>query len=84
MKSQVSKKQAKKVAKNAARRAAKNKQVEAEDAIPINEQSVDLPVADGTVEGAQLALDTTRDLTKALRAKRRAAIKEANFLRTMR
>lgn len=80
----LSKKQAKKVAKQAKKRAAKNSSVEVEDVVPINEQSIDLPVADGTIEGAQQALDTSRDLTKALRAKRRAAIREANFLRTMR
>ena len=51
--------------------------------IPINEQSIDLPTGDKTEAGVKQAMDTSKELTKALRAKRRAAIKEANFLRTM-
>ncbi|KAG8626398.1 hypothetical protein KVT40_005343 [Elsinoe batatas] len=57
--------------------------------VPIEEQSVDLPVGDslGTSEAAvQLNIEATsarQDVTKALRKKRRAKIKEMNFLKSM-
>ena len=51
--------------------------------IPIYEQSIDLPSGDGSLQGAVEA-DQARDtLTKAMRAKRRSAIKEDNYLRSM-
>jgi large subunit ribosomal protein L54 len=51
--------------------------------IPIYEQSIDLPSGDGTVKGAVEAAEAREDLTKAMRNKRRASIKEANFLKEM-
>ncbi|KAF2750628.1 hypothetical protein M011DRAFT_436948 [Sporormia fimetaria CBS 119925] len=51
--------------------------------IPIYEQTVDLPAGDGSVEGAVKAADARGELTKAMREKRRANIKEANFLKAM-
>lgn len=49
------------------------------------EQSVDLPAnPEHTVQGALEALEARESLTRALRAKRRAAIKENNFLKGMR
>jgi hypothetical protein len=51
--------------------------------VPIYEQSVDLPTGDGTVEGAIEAATARKELTKAMREKRRSAIKETNFLKTM-
>ncbi|KAF2204197.1 hypothetical protein GQ43DRAFT_438185 [Delitschia confertaspora ATCC 74209] len=51
--------------------------------IPIYEQTVDLPAGDGSVEGAFKAAEAREELHKAMRVKRRAAIKEANFLQSM-
>jgi large subunit ribosomal protein L54 len=51
--------------------------------VPIYEQSIDMPVGDGTVEGAMLAETARQELRKAMRGKRRATIKETNFLKTM-
>jgi large subunit ribosomal protein L54 len=51
--------------------------------VPIYEQSIDMPVGDGTAEGAMLAEAARGQLTKAMRQKRRATIKETNFLKTM-
>jgi large subunit ribosomal protein L54 len=51
--------------------------------VPLYEQSIDLPAGDGTVEGAMDAERAREELTKAMRVKRRAAIKEQNFLKTM-
>ncbi|KAK8181920.1 mitochondrial ribosomal protein L37-domain-containing protein [Phyllosticta capitalensis] len=51
--------------------------------VPLYEQTIDLPAGDGSVLG-NLEAEKARDgLTKAMRQKRRAAIKESNFLRTM-
>jgi large subunit ribosomal protein L54 len=52
--------------------------------IPLYEQTVDLPSGDGTEAGNLEAARARQELTKAMREKRRATIKEANFLRTMR
>lgn len=52
--------------------------------VPVQEQSVDLPAGDGTVEGAVRAEEGRRDVTRALRGVRRRGIKEGNFLRGMR
>ena len=54
-----------------------------EPKIPIYEQTVDLPVGDGSLEGAVHASGARDELTKAMRGKRRATIKEANFLKAM-
>ena len=43
----------------------------------------DLPVGDGTVEGAIASGEARRDLTRAMRSQRRAKIKEDNFLKAM-
>ncbi|KAJ9648376.1 hypothetical protein H2199_001230 [Coniosporium tulheliwenetii] len=52
--------------------------------IPLYEQSIDLPAGDGSIDGAMMAGKAREDLTKAMRKKRRSAIKEDNFLRAMR
>lgn len=54
-----------------------------EKEVPLYEQTIDLPASDGTLEGATNADAAREDLTKAMRTKRRADIKESNFLRTM-
>lgn len=54
-----------------------------EPKVPLYEQSIDLPFGDGSVEGARVADKARDDLTKSMREKRRAKIKEDNFLRTM-
>jgi large subunit ribosomal protein L54 len=51
--------------------------------VPIYEQTVDLPAGDGSLQGAVEAANARGELTKALRNKRRANIKEANFLKAM-
>lgn len=51
--------------------------------IPLYEQTVDLPAGDGSLEGAVQAAGAREELTKAMRDKRRASIKEANFLKAM-
>ncbi|KAF2025236.1 hypothetical protein EK21DRAFT_76910 [Setomelanomma holmii] len=51
--------------------------------VPIYEQTVDLPAGDGSLQGAVQAADVREELTKAMRNKRRATIKEANFLKAM-
>ncbi|KAF1912500.1 mitochondrial ribosomal protein L37-domain-containing protein [Ampelomyces quisqualis] len=52
--------------------------------IPLFEQTVDLPVAQGSLEGAVEARGAREELTKVMRGKRRADIKEKNFLKAMR
>lgn len=51
--------------------------------VPIYEQTIDLPAGDGTLAGAIVAQQAREELTKAMRGKRRAAIKENNFLKAM-
>jgi large subunit ribosomal protein L54 len=51
--------------------------------VPIYEQTIDLPTGDGTLQGAVQAASAREELTKAMRNKRRATIKEANFLKAM-
>lgn len=51
--------------------------------VPLYEQSIDMPAGDGTVDGAIEAEQARHKLTKAMRDKRRATIKEVNFLKTM-
>ncbi|TKX25596.1 hypothetical protein C1H76_2246 [Elsinoe australis] len=57
--------------------------------VPLNEQSIDLPAGDsvGTHEKAvqinMQASEARHDVTRALRQKRRAKIKEMNFLKSM-
>lgn len=51
--------------------------------MPIYEQTIDLPVSDGSLEGAIRASEAREELSKAMRAKRRADIKEKNFLKAM-
>jgi large subunit ribosomal protein L54 len=76
----VSKKQSKKAAKKAAN---KGHIEDTSPRISIDEQTIDLPLGDGTEAGVREAFTASRELTKALRAKRRAAIRESNFLKTM-
>lgn len=80
----VSKRQSKKMAKRAAKMAGMTDLDASREAIPINEQTIDMPVGEGTLESVADAIRTARDLTKSLRAQRRATIKENNFLKTMR
>ena len=51
--------------------------------VPLYEQTIDLPAGDGTLSGAVQASEARDELTKAMRNKRRASIKEANFLKAM-
>ena len=52
--------------------------------MPLYEQSVDLPGGeDGSLRGSKEAGAAREGLTKAMRDKRRKAIKEDNFLRAM-
>ena len=51
--------------------------------IPIYEQTLDLPAGDGSLDGAVQAAEARDELTKAMRGKRRADIKEKNFLKAM-
>jgi large subunit ribosomal protein L54 len=51
--------------------------------VPIYEQTIDLPAGDGSLAGAVEAAGAREELTKAMRDKRRATIKEANFLKAM-
>jgi large subunit ribosomal protein L54 len=51
--------------------------------VPLYEQTIDLPAGDGSLEGAVQAAGARGELTKAMRDKRRANIKEANFLKAM-
>lgn len=51
--------------------------------VPIYEQTIDLPAGDGSLQGAVEAAGARDELTKAMRNKRRATIKEANFLKAM-
>jgi large subunit ribosomal protein L54 len=70
----------------AAKKALKNKAAHDDvfEKVPLYEQTIDLPSGDGTEEGALEAARARQELTRAMREKRRATIKEANFLRTMR
>jgi large subunit ribosomal protein L54 len=52
--------------------------------VPLYEQSIDLAAGDGTVRGAMVAGQVRDELTRAMRQKRKADIKESNFLKTMR
>lgn len=51
--------------------------------IPLYEQTIDLPAGNGSLDGAVEAAGARGELTKAMRDKRRASIKEANFLKAM-
>ncbi|KAF2397571.1 hypothetical protein EJ06DRAFT_584491 [Trichodelitschia bisporula] len=55
----------------------------ADTKVPIYEQSIDLPTGDGTLEATIEAEQARKELTKAMRTKRRSEIKEKNFLKTM-
>ena len=55
-----------------------------EPKVPIYEQTIDLPAGDGSLESAVDAAAAREELRKAMRVKRRAAIKENNFLKAMR
>ena len=52
--------------------------------IPLEEQTIDLPSGDGTIEGAIQAIEARDELTFAMRQSRRKSIKEANFLKSVR
>ncbi|OBT63639.1 hypothetical protein VE03_07292 [Pseudogymnoascus sp. 23342-1-I1] len=52
--------------------------------VPLQQQTIDLPSNEhGSVEGALDAVAKRDELTKAMRAERRAKIKETNFLKGM-
>lgn len=48
--------------------------------VPVDRQTRDLPAGDGTVEGAVAAGRVRREVTQAMRERRRGKIKEDNFL----
>jgi large subunit ribosomal protein L54 len=77
----MTKRQAKKAKKNMRKHDKNLGPVEV--AIPIEEQSVDLPTSDGSPESMKSFADAAKELTHAMRIKRRAAIKESNFLKSM-
>lgn len=78
-----SKKQRQRAAKALRKRALQNPESLAPK-VPLYEQSVDLPGGgDGSLEAAKEAGEARGGLTKAMRDKRRKAIKEDNFLRAM-
>lgn len=78
-----SKKQRQRAAKLLRKRAAQNPEGLAPK-VPLYEQSVDLPGGeDGSLQGSKEAGAAREGLTKAMRDKRRKAIKEDNFLRAM-
>jgi len=52
--------------------------------VPIEHQSIDLPVGDGTVQGAIAAARSREEVSHAMRKGRRKGIKEGNFLKAMR
>ena len=52
--------------------------------VPLEQQTVDLPAGDGTVEGSIQAGESRQELTSAMRKARRKDIKESNFLKGMR
>ena len=53
--------------------------------MPLYEQTIDLPATrDGSVQSAVEAATARSELNKAMRDRRRAVIKEANFLKAMR
>ena len=54
-----------------------------ESAVPLHQQTLDLPVGDGTLRGSVEALRAREQLTRSMRKERRAKIKEANFLKNM-
>jgi len=78
-----SKKQRQRAAKALRKRALQNPE-SLTPKVPLYEQSVDLPGGgDGSLEAAKEAGQARSGLTKAMRDKRRKAIKEDNFLRAM-
>lgn len=54
-----------------------------EPKIPIQQQTIDLPSNADSIEGALEAVASRDELRQAMRQERRAAIKEANFLKGM-
>ena len=52
--------------------------------IPLEQQSIDLPAGDGSLEEAAEARVVRESLTEAMRKTRRSGIKEANFLKGIR
>ena len=52
--------------------------------MPIEHQSIDLPVGDGTIKGEITALKAREEVRDAMRKGRRKSIKEGNFLKAMR
>lgn len=54
-----------------------------EPKIPIQQQTIDLPSSAESIEGALEAVTSRDELRQAMRQERRAAIKEANFLKGM-
>lgn len=52
--------------------------------VPIQQQSIDLPSnEEGSLQGGLEAVEKREEVRKAMRAERRAKIKEANFLKGM-
>ncbi|MCJ1410359.1 hypothetical protein MMC19_004444 [Ptychographa xylographoides] len=78
-----SKKDRRKAAR-AALKAAKDNPESLVPKIPIEHQSIDLPIGDGSLKGAIQAAVAREELRGAMRVGRRKAIKTANFLKSMR
>ena len=51
--------------------------------VPLEQQSIDLPGGDGSLEGAMAAARAREEVREAMRTSRRKGIKEGNFLKTM-
>jgi large subunit ribosomal protein L54 len=69
--------------KLAAKTALKAAKTDRQSAIPVEQQSIDLPAGDGTATGALEAMRAREEITEAMRRNRRKAIKEGNFLKNM-
>ena len=52
--------------------------------VPLEQQSIDLPGGDGSLESSVEASQARSQLTEAMRRARRKSIKEGNFLKGMR
>jgi len=72
------------LAARAALKAAKSNPEALVPKVPLEHQSIDLPVGDGTTQGAIAASRSREEVRDAMRKGRRKTIKEGNFLKAMR
>ncbi len=72
------------MAAKTARKAAKTNPEALVPKVPLEHQSIDLAVADGTIKGASAAARSREEVRDAMRKGRRKSIKEGNFLKAMR